>query len=71
VSEHFNLPMTGDGLVFPRSMQLHVCIFRVGITILKWLFQSLHDFHAIATFDYILPLMVSKIVPWKYRFTHG
>jgi proteasome activator subunit 4 len=31
---------------------------RVGITVCKWLYQSLHDVHAISTFDYILPLMV-------------
>jgi proteasome activator subunit 4 len=32
---------------------------RVGVTVCKWLFQSVHDFHAIGAFDYILPLMVS------------
>ncbi|KAF8887958.1 hypothetical protein CPB84DRAFT_1816581 [Gymnopilus junonius] len=31
---------------------------RVGVTICKWLYQSLHDLHANSTFDYILPLMV-------------
>ena len=31
---------------------------RVGTTVCKWLYQSLHDLHAISTFDYILPLMV-------------
>ncbi|KAF9472467.1 hypothetical protein BDN70DRAFT_886944 [Pholiota conissans] len=30
---------------------------RVGVTICKWLYQSVHDLHAISTFDYILPLM--------------
>ncbi|KAF9056646.1 hypothetical protein BJ165DRAFT_1522537 [Panaeolus papilionaceus] len=30
---------------------------RVGIVICKWLYQSLHDLHAISTFDYVLPLM--------------
>ncbi|KAF8203239.1 hypothetical protein BJ912DRAFT_842338 [Pholiota molesta] len=30
---------------------------RFGITICKWLYQSIHDLHAISTFDYILPLM--------------
>jgi len=37
---------------------------RVGLTICKWLYQSLHDLHAISTFDYILPLM-----PELFRFT--
>jgi hypothetical protein len=36
-------------------------IYRVGITVCKWLYQSLHDVHAISTFDYILPLMVYNI----------
>ncbi|KAF5355656.1 hypothetical protein D9756_004216 [Leucocoprinus leucothites] len=31
---------------------------RVGTTVCKWLYQSLHDLHAISAFDYILPLMV-------------
>ncbi|KAF8168284.1 hypothetical protein B0H34DRAFT_792908 [Crassisporium funariophilum] len=39
---------------------------RVGTTICKWLYQSLHDLHAISTFDYILPLM-----PELFRFTEG
>ncbi|KAJ7597613.1 hypothetical protein C8J56DRAFT_1001469 [Mycena floridula] len=30
---------------------------RVAITVCKWLFQSVHDIHAISVFDYILPLM--------------
>ena len=33
---------------------------RVGVTVCKWLYQSLHDIHASSTFDYILPLMVSR-----------
>ncbi|KAJ3576138.1 hypothetical protein NP233_g640 [Leucocoprinus birnbaumii] len=37
---------------------------RVGTTVCKWLYQSLHDLHAISAFDYILPLM-SEI----FRFT--
>ncbi|KAF8971515.1 hypothetical protein BDZ97DRAFT_1913988 [Flammula alnicola] len=37
---------------------------KVGITICKWLYQSLHDLHAISTFDYILPLM-----PELFHFT--
>ncbi|TFK30307.1 hypothetical protein FA15DRAFT_662249 [Coprinopsis marcescibilis] len=37
---------------------------RVGITICKWLYQSIHDLHAISSFDYILPLM-----PELFRFT--
>ena len=31
---------------------------RAGITVCKWLFQSVHDIHASSVFDYILPLMV-------------
>lgn len=38
-----------------------IYVHRVGITVCKWLYQSLHDVHAISTFDYILPLMVRKI----------
>ncbi|KAF5377624.1 hypothetical protein D9615_005155 [Tricholomella constricta] len=30
---------------------------RVGVTVCKWLYQAVHDVHAISTFDYILPLM--------------
>ncbi|XP_006454756.1 hypothetical protein AGABI2DRAFT_215246, partial [Agaricus bisporus var. bisporus H97] len=37
---------------------------RVGTTVCKWLYLSLHDLHAISAFDYILPLM-SEI----FRFT--
>ncbi|EDR15426.1 uncharacterized protein LACBIDRAFT_301740 [Laccaria bicolor S238N-H82] len=37
---------------------------RVGITVCKWLYQSIHDLHAISTFDYILLLM-----PELFRFT--
>ncbi|KAF8624763.1 hypothetical protein AX15_005657 [Amanita polypyramis BW_CC] len=37
---------------------------RVGITICKWLFQSVHGSHAIVVFDYILVLM-----PELFRFT--
>ncbi|ESK98482.1 membrane protein [Moniliophthora roreri MCA 2997] len=37
---------------------------RAGITVCKWLFQSLHDTNAISVFDYILPLM-----PELFRFT--
>ncbi|KAG5648200.1 hypothetical protein DXG03_006155 [Asterophora parasitica] len=37
---------------------------RVGVTVCKWLYQSVHDVHAISTFDYILPLM-----PELFRFT--
>lgn len=35
---------------------------RVGVLVCRWLFQSLHDTMAMATFDYIIPLMVSRIV---------
>jgi len=37
---------------------------RVGVTICKWLHQTVHDTHAISVFDYILPLM-----PELFRFT--
>ncbi|KAL1720654.1 hypothetical protein EV715DRAFT_249853, partial [Schizophyllum commune] len=37
---------------------------RVGITVCKWLFQSVHDTNAASVFDYILPLM-----PELFRFT--
>ncbi|KAL0950828.1 hypothetical protein HGRIS_007590 [Hohenbuehelia grisea] len=37
---------------------------RVGITICKWLIQSIHDTHASSVFDYVLPLM-----PELFRFT--
>ncbi|KAK1232607.1 Proteasome activator BLM10 [Marasmius sp. AFHP31] len=36
---------------------------RAGVTVCKWLFQSLHDTNAISVFDYILPLM-----PELFRF---
>ncbi|KAF7437108.1 hypothetical protein PC9H_003942 [Pleurotus ostreatus] len=39
---------------------------RVGITVCKWLYQSLHDTHAISVFDYILPLL-----PETFRFAEG
>lgn len=35
---------------------------RVGVTVCKWLFQSLHDVQAGSIFDYILPLMVCLLV---------
>ena len=56
---------------------------RIGVTVCKWLFQSLHDVQANSTFDYILPLMVSSITtnsvhlvyipsqPELFRFTEG
>ncbi|GLB36425.1 putative protein with domain of unknown function (DUF3437) [Lyophyllum shimeji] len=37
---------------------------RVGVTVCKWLYQSVHDVYAISTYDYILPLM-----PELFRFT--
>ncbi|KAH8100502.1 hypothetical protein BXZ70DRAFT_1022407 [Cristinia sonorae] len=37
---------------------------RVGVLVCRWLFQAIHDTIAIATFDYILPLM-----PELFRFT--
>lgn len=48
----------------------------------RWLYQSIHDLHAISTFDYILPLMVRTFPlsvtvylisyqPELFRFTEG
>ncbi|KAG1716353.1 hypothetical protein ID866_837 [Astraeus odoratus] len=37
---------------------------RVGITVCRWLHQSLHDTEAMSAFDYILPLL-----PELFRFT--
>jgi proteasome activator subunit 4 len=37
---------------------------KVGITVCKWLFQTIHDTNATSGFDYILPLM-----PEIFRFT--
>lgn len=37
---------------------------RVGVLVCRWLFQTIHDTNAGATFDYILPLM-----PEIFRFT--
>jgi len=37
---------------------------KVGTTICRWLFQTVHDTNAISAFDYILPLM-----PELFRFT--
>lgn len=33
---------------------------RVGVTVCKWLYQTIHDIHASSVFDYILPLMVRR-----------
>ncbi|KAI0274846.1 hypothetical protein BC834DRAFT_814888 [Gloeopeniophorella convolvens] len=37
---------------------------KVGTTVCRWLFQTVHDTNAISAFDYILPLM-----PELFRFT--
>ncbi|KAG6902315.1 hypothetical protein C0995_001694 [Termitomyces sp. Mi166 len=37
---------------------------RVGLLVCKWFYRTLHDVHAISTFDYILPLL-----PELLRFT--
>jgi proteasome activator subunit 4 len=37
-------------------------VSRVGTTICRWLFQTVHDTNAISAFDYILPLMVSEVL---------
>ncbi|KIO02352.1 hypothetical protein M404DRAFT_27957 [Pisolithus tinctorius Marx 270] len=37
---------------------------RVGVTVCRWLYQSLHDTEAMSAFDYILPLL-----PEIFRFT--
>lgn len=42
---------------------------RVGIMVCKWLFQSVHDVHAISVFDYILPLMVSRVMDLLHPLT--
>lgn len=56
---------------------------RVGVMTCKWLYQSIHDIHAISNFDYILPLMVIGLLfdellslitilqPELFRFTEG
>jgi proteasome activator subunit 4 len=57
---------------------------RVGTTVCRWLFQTVHDTNAISAFDYILPLMVrrkpiyagfkpfiSLSQPELFRFTEG
>lgn len=38
---------------------------RVGVMVCKWLFESVHDTHAISVFDYILPLMVCFTTKWR------
>ena len=55
----WNQPLTNEDLR----------IYRVGITVCKWLYQSLHDVHAISTFDYILPLMVH--ISFFFWITYG
>lgn len=44
--EHFHLPK---------------CFGRVGTTVCRWLYQTVHDTSAISVFDYVLPLMVSYL----------
>jgi proteasome activator subunit 4 len=39
---------------------LLIIVSRVGTTVCRWLFQTVHDTNAISAFDYILPLMVRK-----------
>jgi len=55
---------TYDKLVpLPVSSGLSLTsVSRVATTICRWLFQTLHDINAIAAFDYILPLMVRKVL---------
>lgn len=59
-----------------------LALFRVGITVCKWLFQIIHDTEAISVFDSILPLMASTYLTWAlynsfslqpeiFRFTEG
>jgi hypothetical protein len=60
-----NLPMTGMVALF-RWFDYPESFHRVGVTVCKWLFQSVHDTHAISAFDYILPLMVYDI---SFTFT--
>jgi proteasome activator subunit 4 len=49
---------------FPGTRAAQSTYDRVGIAICRWLLLSAHDLHAIAIFDYILPLM-----PELFRFT--
>jgi hypothetical protein len=57
---------TSKSIIKFRVGRYDVLLYRVGITICTWLIHSLHDIRAIATFDYILPLM-----PELFRFTEG
>jgi hypothetical protein len=61
-----NPPMIGDTLPSSLHWYSSSSLCRVGITISNWLFQSIHDPHAISTFDYILPLMVCQA--WLLRW---
>lgn len=55
--------MTGSHHIFVHGSDGHHhlprCSGRVGTTVCRWLFQTVHDTSAISVFDYILPLMVS------------
>lgn len=46
----------------PTSELFLTSVSRVGTTICRWLFQTVHDTNAISAFDYILPLMVRKVL---------
>lgn len=51
-------PLTTGDTSLPPTMYWLLNFYRVGVTVCKWLFQLVHDIHANATFDYILPLLV-------------
>ena len=46
--------------ILPYSGLFLDSVNRVGTTICRWLFQTVHDTNAISAFDYILPLMVRR-----------
>ena len=63
---HSNLLMIGATYQpFLSCESLLKIPLRVGTTVCKWLHNSLHDLHAISTFDYLLPLMVSILVLFR------
>lgn len=67
---------TYDRFAIPLLMDHRCCRLprftrRVGTTVCRWLFQTVHDTSAISVFDYVLPLMVSALrllIPTKTQF---
>ncbi|KAI9462361.1 hypothetical protein BJY52DRAFT_1221991 [Lactarius psammicola] len=60
-SSYYNNSWSGvpSGSPEPAHFNQHtINMSRVGTTICRWLFQTVHDTNAISAFDYILPLMV-------------